>query len=72
VFNLVQTPIAGISCNKKLIPDLSHIFWAGIHGIVDLSSKSKLEKEKAKAKSETELIRTFVKIFISGIENHKN
>jgi len=70
VFNLVQVPISGMSCNKKLVSDLSHIFWAGIHGIVDLSSKSKLEK--AKAKSETELIRTFVKIFISGIEHQKN
>jgi AcrR family transcriptional regulator len=70
VFHLIQTPISKISCNKKLIPDLSHIFWAGVHGIVDLSSKSKLEK--AKAKTETELIRIFVKIFISGLENYKN
>ncbi|MEY3370441.1 MAG: hypothetical protein RLZZ361_1111, partial [Cyanobacteriota bacterium] len=38
----------------------------GIHGIIDLSSKSKLERTKAK--SEKELIKGFIKIFIAGIK----
>jgi AcrR family transcriptional regulator len=68
VFQLVQSPISELSMNKKQVNDLGHIFWAGIHGIVDLSSKSKLEKTKAR--SDSDLIKIFVKIFISGLKNH--
>jgi AcrR family transcriptional regulator len=66
VFALVQSPISQFNCNKKNIHDFSHIYWAGIHGIIDLSSKSKLERTKAK--SEKELIKGFIKIFIAGIK----
>ena len=67
IFDLIQKPIEQLSHSKKNSDSKTRVFWASLHGVMVLATKSKLDITKSKPAEE--LIKIFIKTFIKGIKN---